>query len=416
MSVNLNILANKAIKGYANVDDISTSVDLYTSGSPYTLYAINNDADIPVTGIPQQASYCSQSILQVSQTSDFSSAVTESYINCNSSSLSGSYLYYASFTDNDQSGGFLDNNYGYIYPIMDTTIGYNQINSGVGKTYYFRNRKIADFGYQGDWSNVDSVNLMLPNINDVSVLNSNNYLYLWEAKGYDNVNNVWWRNYPPTFTSGSNPAGGGGNYPVPFDATASIVTGSGNPEIIMYGNGGSPALKTNGATFYLPMDSSMVQENTLLTYCVMQGSITGSSIADNGNSIIFWAGIAQNSAAVQLIGAGTDEVITINPPAGVRGNPVGVSSRVTQGSPTATGFYNIECAGASGTERQWQSAGSPPVESIYYRLTGPFTISTSADCILRFVGLQVGQNTDYTDFVGRYKEINGTYTGSLGGS
>lgn len=415
MSVNLNILANKAIRGYANVDDISTAVDLYTSGSPYILYAINNDANIPITGIPQQASYCSQSILQVSQTSDFSSAVTESYINCNSSSLSGSYLYYGSFTDNDQSGGFLDNNFGYIYPIMDTTIGYNQINSGIGKTYYFRNKKVADFGYIGEWSNVDSVNLMLPNTNDTSVLNNNNFLYLWEAKGYDNINNIWYRNYPPTFLSGSNPAGAGVNYPVPLDATASIVPGIGNPEIIMYGNGGSPALKTNGSTFYLPMDSSMVQRDIVLTYCVIQGSITGSSIIDNGNGINFWANIAQNSAAVQVIGAGADPAITINPPAGVRGNPIGVSSRWSTISPSADGFFNIQCAGVSGTEREWASAGSGQ-EASSFRLKGPFTISTSNDCILRFIGIQIGQNNNYGEFVSRYKQINGDYTGSLGGS
>lgn len=420
MSVNLNILANKAIRGYANVDDISTAVDIYTSGSSYTLYAINNDANIPITGIPQQASYCSQSILQVSQTSNFSSAVTESYINCNSSSLSGSYLYYGSFTDNDQSGGFLDNNFGYIYPIMDTTIGYDQINSGIGKTYYFRNKKVADFGYIGEWSNVDSVNLMLPNNNSNSIFNNNNFIYMWEAKGYDNINHIWYRNYPPTFISGSNPNAGGNPYPVSFDATASIATGTivpgiGNPEIIMYGNGGSPALKTNGSTFYLPMDSSMVQRDYVLTYCVIQGSIVGSSIPDNGNSINFWADIAANTAQVQAVGAGLDEIITISPTDGVRGNPIGISTRWSSISPSAFGVYNIECAGVSGTEKDWASAGSG-IQAQSFRLKGPFTISTSNDCILRFIGLQIGYNNQYNQFVSRYKQINGDYTGSLGGS
>jgi len=415
MSVNLNILANKAIRGYADVDDISTSTQVYVSGSPYILYAVNNTANIPVTGLPQQPSYCSQSILQVSPTSDFSSAVTESYISCTSSSLSGSYLFYGSFTDNTQPGGFLNSNYGYMYPLVDSTISYNQINSGAGKTYYFRNRKIADFGYQGDWSNVSSTNLMLSNVTDTNVFNSNNFLYLWEAKGYDNRNNKWWRNYPPTFLSGSDPNNAGGIFPAPFDATASIATGSGNPQIVIYGNGGSPALKTNGATFTLPMSSSMVQNNYLLTYCIIQGSITGSSTLDNGNQIVFWADVTNNKASVQLVGAGPDEIITITPTQGVRNNPIGIVSAVSSISPTAQGNYNITCAGTTGTAQQWQSAGAPPQQSVEFRLTSPFTLETSTDCILRFVGIQPGTNTDYPEFVRRYLAIEGAYTGSING-
>lgn len=415
MSVNLNILANKAIRGYADVDDISTAVDIYTSGSPYIFYAVNNDANIPVTGLPQQAQYCSQSILQVSPTPDFSYAVTESYINCNSSSLSGSYLYYASFTDSDQPGGFLEDNKGFYYQIFDTSIGTSNVNTGVGKKYYFRNRKIADFGYQGDWSNVDSVDLMLPNTGSGEYCwNQNNFRYLWEAKGYDNVNNKWWRNYPPTYISGSNP--GGDPRPIPFDATASITTVSGNPEIIMWGNGGSPALKTNGATFTIEMDSTMVQAGTILSYCIMQGSLTGSSTPNYGNSLTFSAtaqsGSESGSCSVTVNGA-ISRTITLKPSLGVRNNPVQVTSRVSNISPTAQGFFNVVCGGTQGTEQQWQSAGTPPQQSITFNLGSPFTISTSNDCILRYIALE--PYSSFSGFLERYFSIYGDYSGSLNG-
>lgn len=410
MSVNLNILANKAIRGYADVDDISTAVDIYTSGSPYIIYAVNNDANIPVTGLPQQAQYCSQSILQVSQTSDFSAGVTQSFINCDSSSLSGSYLYYASFTDSDQPGGFLEDNKGFIYPLFDTTIDYNSVNAGIGKTYYFRNRKIADFGYQGEWSNVDSVNLMLPNNNGNQVLNQNTFQYLWEGKGYNNLDGKLWRNYPPTFISGTNPNAGGSPAVFPFDATGSITIGSGNPEVIMWGNGGSPAIKTNGATFVLPMDTSLVQLNTVFTLCILSGSvIVESNNVANNKQLYVSASCDTNSVFVRVTGGTQTRTITLNPTK-LSNNPIGVSSRVSVVSPNAEGFFNVSCAGLTGTEQFWQSPNSD------FSLSGPFTIYTSNNCIFRFVGCQPSAaNGFFPNFVARYFSIYGDYSGSLNG-
>ena len=141
MSVNLNILANKALRPFALVPDIESSMQVYTSGSFYVLDAINN-VPRPFTGIPQKDSYCDFVFLQWSPDPTFQTAVTESIVACNSGSLSGSLLYPKSFTDSlqpvTQPGGFLGANFGYETKVFDYSLTYDDVNKGIGKQYYFR--------------------------------------------------------------------------------------------------------------------------------------------------------------------------------------------------------------------------------------------------------------------------------------
>jgi hypothetical protein len=433
MSVNLNILANKAIRGYANVDDIESSLNMYVSGSPYIVYAVNNDTDIPFTGIPQQATYCSASILEWSPDPTFTTGVTSSAQNCNSSSLSGSLLWYGSFANNNQSGGVLNNYEGYQVKVFDYTIPNPSVAPTTtydGKTYYFRSVKFSDFGFTGSYSPISSSQLTKP----VATQSGTNYpaegiLYrtrnLYNADGYNNVTNRWIGNIPPTIVKG---AVNNEEFPVPYSGEITIATGSGFPTISKYGNLGTDVVLTKGATLTIPMTGSLSAEGVFFQICLVEGSVAGTS--DVGG----WSFSMNCGNSYTLPAAGSETYGTLKTTDGFYytglQNRNGIVSfvrdrRDDQGP--HSGFplqYRLRVNGEA-------IPAADSVGPVFPSTTATITLSTSTNAVLRFVA---GGRSSYWTYgfwpVGAdynagattreqylyYKEIYGTYTGSLSGN
>lgn len=439
MSVNLNILANKAIRGVAEVNDISSSMQMYVSGSPYIVYAVNNFAGVPYTNIPPTSSYCSSSVIEWSPDSSFSTGVTSSAQNCNSSSLSGSLLFYGSFSDDSQPGGVLNDNLGYEVKIFDTTIpnvdpNVTDATSVPNKTYYFRSKKQGPF-LSGSYTSTVSTQLgKVSSIISSDPVSPNEgtifrNLSLFDAVGYNEDTHVWYSNYPPTAPVNLNrnatthfPSGYQFDIPGAFVATASIATGSGAgfgwPTIAKYGNIGSDVMVTSGSSFTFPVLN--IPDNTVqgvwYQFCIVEGSAlltfnTGYSISINcGNQFSL-----------------------VNPGSEVYGSVKTSSGKYYTGLNTRNGILSWQ---------RTQNAVSGLYKNIFYvngvqiDEASPFSfgntslsLTTSTNCVLRFIATDPWDyftqyrwqqqysswnTTSYQHDV--YKELYGTYTGSLSGN
>lgn len=471
MSVNLNILANKAIKGFADTDDFVKDTVVFTSGTFYTLLDINNVQNIPFQGLPQTSSYCSQSILEWSTDSTFATGVSASVQSCNSSSLSGSLLVYASFTDTAQ-GGFLENNFGYTQKIFDSygvpnnRIGINSAsvatptpdygislsitsgsNQGV-RNWYFRNRVSSSLSpnFVGPAGSTGVSNICRTERLQRSY-------FFFEASGYNEETNEWYSNsFLPIWNFGTNP----NDKPAPYNAKATIITGSnGFPEIIKYGNAGSGSgdlLKTNGCTFILPVQPDPAISWAGWQVCCYQGSLiaynTETGIQRDGpNSFVHALNIPYTdtkqlgSLALMPTGSeiysasfavfGTADIST-----GQRGNMV-ARNMPTKGRVVSIGAnYNdrLNTYNDSGYMFSYQPAQEgtdlPP-----YTIPNSITVITSDNCLIKFIGsnsFQAGEyqgtaalsntgvvNPAYYNVEGQTSQVYnlyGNYTGSLGGS
>ena len=418
MSVNLNILANKALRPFALVPDIESSMQVYTSGSFYVLDAINN-VPRPFTGIPQRASYCDFVFLQWSPDPTFQTAVTESIVACNSGSLSGSLLYPSSFTDSlqpvTQPGGFLGADFGYETKVFDYSITEANVQQGIGKQYYFRSKKIGDFAsgsvasssLEGNWSDVSNpMQVMRPNLGNV--LNRN--ITFLEAAGFNDVTNVWQGNLPPMFVSGAS-AGTTSLY----SFTASFTTGSAAPEIVKYGNGSSDALKTNGMQIAMPGFRliSLGQARTHnFTICVIQGKVKV-TCANQTLPNPFDLDIDCTTNSGSLNGYGD---YAVGPPfpikfTGVRNATISISDRIGSGiTPNYTHFVRVEGAQISTSPEEVRGTNSTD------DLTGDLFISTSNDCVIRYIGSDTYfQNAGLGGQEGYYYANYGDTTSSLWG-
>ena len=403
MSVNLNILANKALRPSAVVPDIESSVEVYTTGSMYVLTRTPNQA-IPFQGVPLTSSYCSQSVFEYSQDPTFATAVTQSTQLCNSSSLFGTLLYSGSQTSYpDQPGGTIPNNFAYLNRIFDYTLTTDDQRTGRGKTYYIRNQRYGNqfLEITGSWSPVNSVQLMKPNTTDVL---TRNYAF-WEAGGYNDVTKVWVNNIAPTLVSGSIP----GFEPVLYESTMSYTEGASPMQVVKYGNQNSEALKTNGATFTLPSTQVVTLGDTFTNFsiCIVQGSVTASS-ANDLFRLQMSATTNSGSVSIGRTGGGCADLktTTFN---GVRNNPIqiGFNFRTSiDGYWVGTGNL-INSVGTFGVGESTSQCGTD---------TGLITLTTSADCVLRYVGTQqyipAGKDAYNANF---YYGLYGSYTGSLNG-
>ena len=423
MSVNLNILANKALRPFALVPDIESSMEVYTSGSFYVLDAINN-VPRPFTGIPQRASYCDFVFLQWSPDPTFQSAVTESIVACNSGSLSGSLLYPSSFTDSlqpvTQPGGFLGANFGYETKVFDYSLTYDDVNKGIGKQYYFRSKKIGDFAsgsvasssLEGNWSDVSNpTQIMRPNIGNV--LNRNETFL--EAAGFNDVTNVWTGNLPPLFISGSNPGQGGIGSINSYSFTASFTTGSAAPEIVKYGNGSSDALKTNGMQIAMPgfrLISLGADRTHNFTICVIQGKVKV-TCANQTLPNPFDLDIDCTTNSGSLNGYGDYSVGAPFPIkfTGVRNATISIADRIGSGiAPNYTHFVRVEGAQISTSPAEVRGVNSTD------DLTGDLFISTSNDCVIRYIGSDTYfYNAGLGGQAGYYYANYGNTTASLWG-
>lgn len=437
MSVNLNILANKAIRGTGEVNDISCSMQMYVSGSPYIVYAVNNFAGVPYTNIPPTSSYCSSSIIEWSPDSTFSTGVTSSAQNCNSSSLSGSLLWYGSFANNDQSGGVLQNYLGYEVTVFDTTIpNVNPNLSGStsipNKTYYFRSIKSGPF-LSGSFTGTVSSSLA-KNVAIVSgsPFNPNeNCMFrtykLFEATGYNEATNTWYSNYPPTAPVNLNinravhfPANSLFDVPTAFGHTASIVTGSGFPTIVKYGNLGSDALKTNGGTFTFPIDSTGdTTPGVNFQICVIEGSVS-MTFADGGGP------------TNQQISVNCGNTYTLPLPGSEVYGSLKTGTAYRTGLATRNGIISwqrtkLDSAGITGN-RLFVN-GTYIADDQYPYFTPQVTLYTSANCVLRFIAMDAWPYytqerwqqvyPSWATTAGQavfYQQNYGSYTGSLSGN
>ena len=419
MSVNLNILANKALRPFALVPDIESSMQVYTSGSFYVLDAINN-VPRPFTGIPQKASYCDFVFLQWSPDPTFQTAVTESIVACNSGSLSGSLLYPKSFTDSlqpvTQPGGFLGANFGYETKVFDYSLTYDDVNKGIGKQYYFRSKKIGDFAsgsvasssLEGNWSDVSNpTQIMRPNIG--SVLNRT-YNFL-QADGFNDVTNVWQGGLPPLFVSGASPGIGGIGNIDSYSFTQSFTTGSALPEIVKYGNGSSDALKTNGMKFNFPSFDLVADEEPKgnnFVIAVIQGKV---SITTETGIFSLDIDCTTNSGSLNNYGnysVGPPFPIRFN---GVRNACIAIGDRRSSGiAPNYTHFVNV-----SGQQGTVSPAEVRCIDNIAQQ-SGLLLVSTSNDCVLRYIGNETYFPNQYLGGMAGYYYANyGDTTASLWG-
>lgn len=403
MSVNLNILANKALRPSAVVRDIESNIEVYTTGSMYALTHTPNVA-IPFQGIPLTSSYCSQSVFEWSPDSTFSTAVTSSNQLCNSSSLFGTLLYSGSQTSYpDQPGGTIPNNFAYLNKIFNYALTTSDIQTGRGKTYYIRNQRYGNSFLEitGSWSPVNSVQLMKNNTTDVLTRNT----AFWEAGGYNDVTKVWINNIAPTFVSGASAAGS----PTLYDATMSYTEGASPMQVVKYGNQNSEALKTNGATFTLPNTQVVTNTDTFSNFsiCIVQGSVTASS-ANGTFSLQMSATTNSGSMCIGKGGVGQQLCGTFN---GVRNNPIQIGFNFD----TSIGGYWLGVGNLYNTNGTF-SPGGPQADSRQGTETGLITLTTSADCVLRYVGTQQYIPTGKDAYnAGFYYSLYGSYTGSLNG-
>lgn len=404
MSVNLNILANKALRPSAVVPDIESSVEVYTTGSMYVLTRTPNQA-IPFQGVPLTSSYCSQSVFEISPDATFATAVTQSTQLCNSSSLFGTLLYSGSQTSYpDQPGGTIPNNFAYLNRIFDYTLTTDDQRTGRGKTYYIRNQRYGNqfLEITGSWSPVNSVQIMKPNTTDVL---TRNYSF-WEAGGYNDVTKIWVNNIAPTLVSGTLP----GFEPVLYQSTMSYTEGASPMQVVKYGNQNSEALKTNGATFTLPSTQVVTFGDTFANFsiCIVQGSVTASS--------------ANDLFRLQMSATTNSGSVSIGRTGGVCADLKSTTFNGVRNNPIQIGFDFRTSIGGNwfGTGKLYNSNGTFAVDgettSQCGTETGLITLTTSADCVLRFVGasqyIPVGKSAYNADF---YYGLYGSYTGSLNG-
>ncbi len=435
MSVNLNILANKALRNTGEVNDISCSMQMYVSGSPYIVYAVNNFAGVPYSNIPPTSSYCSSSVIEWSPDPTFATAVTSSAQNCNSSSLSGSLLWYGSFANNNQSGGVLENYLGYEVSVFDTTIP--NVNKFVSsstsipnKTYYFRSLKKGPF-LSGSLSATVSTTLA-KNVAIVSgsPFNPNeNCMYrtlkLFEAAGYNDVTNQWYANYPPTAPVNLNinrathfPANSFFDVPTAFGYTAGVITGSnGYPSVVKYGNLGSDALKTNGTTFTFPIASTdEFNPGVNFQICVIEGSVS-MTFTDGGGPTN--QQISVNCGNSYSLPATGSEVY----------GSLKTSTAYRTGLQTRNGIISwqrTKLTSGGLTGNRLFVNGNYIADDQYPYFTPEVTLYTSANCVLRFIAMDAWnyytqeawqQSYDSWATLGGqytfYQANYGSYTGSL---
>ena len=261
--------------------------------------------------------------------------------------------------------------------------------------------------------------------------------YLFDIVGFNNSTKVWYANSGSTFANG-----GGTQYnPLQNAATCSIITGSGDPELVNYGANGDKAIKTNGATFILPIPYYIDDSGIGFQIAVVMGSvaISGSDLTSPFEMEINCGRVTIDKPAVaSLVSVGNEVYDTIHLNGkyykGGQGQRITTKNSIislTKDVDKSKGVtkdnigYRLRINGKSVPYDDSMAPAFPSPN----RLESTIIVKTSANCVLRLIGIapnytftsisnkDISYREDYSTekqrdfYIGEY----GNYTGSLDG-